>query len=168
MLNVTAEIERLRNLRVSQLQEEYSLLTGEVARSNNRAFLIKRIAWRLQARALGGLSEQARLKAAELAREQDLRIRPRPEIHSAYAGAAGSGPGPDPHPREVAGAPSPGQWLVREYRGRRIEVKALDRGFEWNGTSYRSLSAVAKAVTGSDWNGRLFFGLTTRKERPSC
>lgn len=53
----------------------------------------------------------------------------------------------------------PGQMLVREYKGRRLVVRVLDSGFEFNGQPYRSLTAIAKAVTGQHWNGRLFFGL---------
>ena len=55
--------------------------------------------------------------------------------------------------------PIPGTVLTRKYRGRLIEVTVLPKGFEWEGEVYRSLSAVAKAVTGSHWNGFLFFGL---------
>ena len=164
MLNVRHEIDRLRTLKVSQLQCEFEDLTGEPARSNNRTFLIKRITWRLQARAEGGLSERAIELASQLAREQDLRVRPRPEIHAAFADSV-----------ELSAAdassgttPTSGQWLVRSYRGRRIEVKVLESGFEWQGVTYPSLTAVAKAVTGSDWNGRLFFGLTGRKGTKKC
>ena len=61
--------------------------------------------------------------------------------------------------------PSPGTVLSREYHGREIRVVTLPDGFEWDGQHYGSLSAVARAVTGSKWNGRLFFGLTTRKRK---
>lgn len=57
------------------------------------------------------------------------------------------------------GSPIPGTVLAREYRGRLIEVTVLPKGFELDGQVYRSLSAAAKAVTGSHWNGLLFFGL---------
>ena len=53
--------------------------------------------------------------------------------------------------------------LTRKYRGRLVETKVLPYGFEYEGQVYTSLSAVAKAVTGSHWNGHLFFGLTTHK-----
>lgn len=159
MLNVQNEIKRLNGLTVSQLQAEYERVTGEAARSSNRVFLVKRIVWRMQAAAYGGLSERARQRAAELARESDLRVRPRPDIHAAFAAATG-----EAGSTRDRGLPLPGSILTREYRGRRIEVKVLDRGFEYGGVAYRSLTAVAKAVTGSDWNGRLFFGLTNRSE----
>ena len=59
--------------------------------------------------------------------------------------------------------PVPGTILTRKYRGRQVEAKVLPYGFEYEGQTYRSLSAVAKAVTGSHWNGHLFFGLTSVK-----
>jgi hypothetical protein len=65
--------------------------------------------------------------------------------------------------RADANAPMVGTVLVREWHDQRIEVRVLDDGFEWNGARYTSLSAVAKAITGAAWNGRLFFGLTTRR-----
>jgi hypothetical protein len=163
--NIKTEIDRLQKLRVSQLQEEFALVTGEIARSNNRAFLVKRIAWRKQAIAQGGLSERAIQKAATLAREQDLRVRPRPEVHAAFAESDSSLTAP-PTSASVSGElPAPGAWLTKVYKGRRLEVKVLERGFEFEGQRYGSLSAIAKAVTGCEWNGKLFFGLKNRGEK---
>lgn len=164
MLNIRHEIDRLRTLKVSELKQEFEQVAGEPARSNNRTFLIKRIAWRLQARAEGGLSERALALAARLAREGDLRVRPRPEVHAAYAESAQQAD----QGSSCGAMPAAGSWLIRSYRGRRVEVKLLESGFEWEGVRYPSLTAVAKAVTGSDWNGRLFFGLTGRKGNTSC
>ena len=61
--------------------------------------------------------------------------------------------------------PSPGTIIVKQYRGNEIRVLVLDDGFEWEAQHYRSLSAVARAVTGQRWNGLLFFGLTERKRK---
>ena len=57
-----------------------------------------------------------------------------------------------------------GTTLVRRWRGKDYYVKVLDDGYEYDGVIYRSLSAVAKAITGSHWNGPLFFGVTKRKK----
>ena len=65
-------------------------------------------------------------------------------------------PAPPPSPTRL---PLPGTVLTRQYRGRLIEVTVLPNGFEWEGQVFKSLTAVAKAVTGSHWNGFLFFGL---------
>ena len=53
----------------------------------------------------------------------------------------------------------PGTMLIREWNGERHEVMALDGGFDYQGRKYRSLSAVARQITGTKWNGPLFFGL---------
>ncbi len=60
--------------------------------------------------------------------------------------------------------PPPGQWLRREYKGCEILVQVLEKGFEFDGKHYRSLSAIAKAVTGAHWNGHLFFGLVRQEK----
>lgn len=164
-MNVQTEIRRLAAMTVSQLNAEFEAVWGEPARSNNRTYLIKRIAWRRQAAEQGGLSPQAKAKALELARDQDLRIRPSRALHRRFAQAmatdpAGSAlPAPPPAPDPLA----IGTVLTRTYRGRQIEVRVVARGFEHNGIVYASLTAVARAVTGSAWNGRLFFGLTSRR-----
>jgi hypothetical protein len=58
----------------------------------------------------------------------------------------------------------PGTILSRDYKGRRISVEVRENGFDYDGKLYRSLSAVAQAVTGTKWNGFLFWGLTQSKE----
>ena len=63
------------------------------------------------------------------------------------------------------GEPSVGITLVRVWRGQEIRVTEVQFGWEYHGVVYRSLSAIAKTITGSHWNGRLFFGLTKRKVR---
>ncbi len=163
MTEIDREVRRLKELPVRLLKEEYESLWGEPTRSNNRAFLVKRIVWRRQALECGGLSDEARQRALVLAKDVELRVRPEKEIHRAYARAESS---PTPEVNTRSGLlPAVGTTLVREYRGRRIEVRVLERGFEWDGVEYRSLTAVAEAVTGSAWNGRLFFGLSTQRNR---
>lgn len=148
----------------AELRDKYLEVFGEPTRSGNREFLFKRLAWRIQSLAEGGLSERARQRAAELARDADIRMTmPR--------GPAPPAPTPGATTRvlaaKVAGdghLPMPGALLTRKYRGRLIEVTVLPKGFDYDGQVYRSLSAVAKAVTGSHWNGHLFFGLTPQKK----
>jgi len=82
------EIEGLAELSVPELKAKYVEAFGERSRSGNAAFLRKRIAWRLQARAMGGLSDRARRRAEELADEADLRVRPpRPSRRPSTAGS---------------------------------------------------------------------------------
>ncbi len=143
-LDVNAELARLQDMSQRDLRAEYAELFEEESRSRNKQWLIKRIIWRIQANAFGGLSDRARLRAAEIANDADLRMK---------------APTNMPVVEEVPGVPNAGNVLTREYKGQLIEVTVLNKGFSWNGQAYRSLSAVAKAITGSNWNGYHFFGL---------
>lgn len=154
------EIETLEAMTPSDLRERYAAVFGEPSRSNNRRWLVRRIAWRLQALEAGDLSERARARAAELARDADLRSRPPGDF-------AHRGPALGAALRTVSGqvvrrddrVPVVGTVLVRPYQGTDHRVTVLTNGFEYGGTVYRSLSAVAYAITGSHWNGYHFFGL---------
>ncbi|HNO79226.1 MAG TPA: DUF2924 domain-containing protein [Phycisphaerae bacterium] len=157
-IDVASKLKSLRGMTIPVLRERYAEVFGEPTRSNNKQFLVKRIIWRMQALDEGGLSERARRRAAELARDADLRIRPPTK------------PVDDDAPTVITEAPfrvaaddrlpMPGTLLTREYKGQTIQVRVLHKGFEFDGEIYRSLSAVAGKVTGSHWNGYLFFGIT--------
>ena len=126
----------------------------------------RRIAWRIQANAEGGLSERARRRALEIADDADLRIRaPKTNFGQDFS--------IEPKlsiSRKVAGAldprlPPPGSYLEREFQGRCVLAKVLLDGFECDGKRYRSLSAIAQEVTGTKWNGFLFFNLSSTEEK---
>jgi hypothetical protein len=140
------------------LRARYAELFGEPTRAGNRAWLIKRIAWRLQALAEGDLSQRARQRALELARDADLRLcAPRsnfPAVMEADTSAKRrSARAHDPR------LPLPGTLLRRRYKGMVLQVQVQEHGFVFDGQRYPSLSAVAKAITGSHCNGFLFFRL---------
>lgn len=157
---VRKEIEALRNMTVSQLRQKHAEAFGEETRSHHKQFLFRRIAWRIQALAEGGLSERARRRALELANDADLRIRAPKAAFQEYGG---------PLPRHTverrlvtgidARLPPPGGFVERRYKGRDITVKVLANGFKYEDKIFRSLSAVAQEVTGTKWNGFAFFGL---------
>jgi len=160
-----AEIEGLRRMTVGQLRAKHLELFGEECRSNHKDFLFKRIAWRMQAVAEGGLSERARQRAMELANDADLRIRAPKDalangdaVEPAHAAEAEVDGGNDPR------LPMPGTILTREYKGRIISVEVRENGFEFDGKIYKSLSSIARAVTGTRWNGFLFFALAAGKD----
>jgi Protein of unknown function (DUF2924) len=146
--SLEVQIEELRKLPASALQAKYLELFGEESRSGNRQFLFRRVAWRLQALAEGDLSERARKRALELANDADLRVHP--AMASLKAPTA---TGPD---RRL---PAAGTTLRRFFRGRNLEVQVLEDGFQFEGRSYQSLSAIASEVAGSRWNGFAFFAL---------
>jgi hypothetical protein len=152
---------------VGELRREYAAVFGEPTRSFHKEFLIRRIAWRIQANAEGGLPERARRRALEIANDADLRTRAPGPARPPAAPPAKNAPGRVVTMRldvpADARLPMPGTLLTREYRGRTIRVRVLPNGFDYEGTIYRSLSAVAQVVTGAHWNGYLFFGLKSPK-----
>jgi hypothetical protein len=149
------EIAALQRLTVPQLRARYAEVYGEGTAAANRAWLVRRIAYRLQVLAEGDLSERARRRAAELANDADLRLSP-PRAQAAPAPPAVAPPAPAPKDPRL---PPPGTVLARPYRGETLQVRVLDDGFEFQGRVYPSLSAVARAITGSHCNGFLFFRL---------
>ena len=162
--SIGAMIKQLQRMSVGDLRANWEEVFGEPARSNNKDYLWKRIAWRIQADMEGGLSDQARERAREIAREGDIRLRPPRGAFEDDAEAASArkavarAPGRSRDPR----LPAPGTLISREYRGRLIEVLVKDDSFEYEGRPYRSLSAISKAVTGAHWNGYDFFALKNR------
>jgi len=151
------EIEALRKLKTKELQARYRELFGETSPSSNHAHLFRRVAWRLQVRAEGDLSERARQRAAYLADHADLRLR---APHQFWAQLQQPAEARDPPALKRDGRlPPAGSLLQRAYRGQSIVVKVLDDGFEYHGRPYTSLSAIASQVTGTRWNGFGFFGL---------
>lgn len=162
-VSLAVQTRELLGESVPMLKRRYEREFGESTTSNSRPYLVKRIAWRMQERMEGGLSERARLRARALADETELR-RSGPRV-SQMPGDAG----PDAERvtttlrlKPADRGPMPGTVIVREYKGERWVVRVLAKGFECRGTVHRSLSAAAQAITGSHWNGRLFFNLDKR------
>ena len=159
-LNISRQITALGRMMPKELRVRYAEVFGEPTRSGNKEFLIKRIAWRLQSQAEGGLSDRARRRAEQIARDADIRLTP-PRTPA----TAGNG-------RTVTGTmtsivddrfPPPGTVITRNYKHQTLRVTVLPNGFEYEGEVYRSISAVAKAVTGSHLSGIAFFNLGRRK-----
>ena len=159
--DIEKELVAMYKATTGEACERYAQLFGELPRTRHKAYLIRRIAWRLQAIAEGDLSERARRRAEELANDAEVRVTP--------PGGLGSGtqPGGDSSRRAIIFAdrrlPAPGTAIVRQYKGRTLRVLVLRDGLEFDGNRYRSLSAVAKAITGSHCNGYRFFKLEDRQ-----
>lgn len=155
-LNIGKEITALKRMTVVELRRKYAEVFGEITTSRHKDFLIRRIAWRLQANHEGGLSERARKRAKELAAESDVRLTA-PRMKASDSSGR----------RMVANIqvaqdnrlPMPGAVITRQYKGEIVEVRVLPHGFEYDGEIYRTLSAVSKKVTGTHWNGYHFFRL---------
>jgi len=132
------EIARLRALDLPSLQARWRTMFGRRAPAHlPKHLLVRIIAYRLQADVHGDLDPASVRYLDRLAKSRSDRSAPLPEMTSVR----------------------PGTVLVREWDGVVHHVMAVDEGFAWNGTSYRSLSQVARAITGTRWNGPRFFGL---------
>ena len=145
-MNLAAQVAALLNAPVAELAARYAEVYGGAPRSRrNAAWLRKRIAFKLQENAHGGLSRVARAALDKLTAEIQL-----PTTTEAP-------------PTDAQRGPRPGTVLQREWRGKPVRVLVTtDGAFEWDGKRFASLSAVAFAVTNTKWNGRLFFGLVER------
>jgi hypothetical protein len=109
------------------------------------------------------LSERARRRALEIADDADLRLGVPPDfLAESVPPLAGASPHRKPPHRDTR-LPVPGTVLTRQYENRRIVVTVLEDAFEYQSRRYRSLSAIAREVTGTRWNGLLFFGLAERR-----
>ena len=138
-------LARLPELDLGELRQRWrALYKADASPHLSRELLVRAVAYRMQEVALGGLrsqrQRQLRHVAQQLNQTAEIRRRARLELKS-------------------------GTRLVREWRGRTYEVLVLDDGFSWQGTHYRSLSAVARKITGTPWSGPLFFGL--KRNRPA-
>jgi hypothetical protein len=155
-LLIGAEVAALRQQTAKELRQRFAELFGQLTHTGNRTWLVRRIAWRLQALAEGDLSERARRRAAELANDADLRLGPPPApratSHRQVPTPANSVDG-----ERDNRLPPPGTVLTRPYKGQVLQVLVRSDGFEFDGRLFPSLSAAAKAITGSHCNGFLFF-----------
>jgi hypothetical protein len=159
-MGMAQQITGLQGLTVKELRAKYGEVFGEATSAGNRDWLIKRVAWRMQALAEGGLTDRAKRRAEELANEADLRVvAPRERVERVQPAA------PKPVSHSDNRLPPPGTIITRPYKGNVLQVKVLSKGFEYDGKLYPSLSALAKAITGSHCNGFLFFRLAAKGGR---
>ena len=166
---VLIAIENLRWESLATLREKYREVFQEEMRSRHREHLFRRIAWHLQALAEGDLSERARGRAHQIARDADLRAVA-PHDFFTVGGESVETTRGDRNRRDSR-LPLPGTVLSRKWKGRTLLVEVLAEGFRYENRHSASLSAIALAVTGTRWNGLAFFGLTRpaggeHKERP--
>ena len=161
---IEEEVAALGDLPREELAARWSKAYGcPPPKGVKRGLLARAAAWHLQARHLGGLSPMAR-KAIRDATQQEKNSRavaPGKLREDGNALDADQGESPQPPPSKPAVGPRirPGMRLVREWNGRTHVVDVSEDGFVFDGKTYRSLSAIAKRITGAHWSGRRFFGL---------
>ena len=155
------ELCNLELMKIGELTRRYQEIFGEPCRSCNKTYLVRRIAWRLQANAEGGLSERARRRIEELADDAEIRLTP-PKNSESKVSTVGTKTSVLNVGRDKR-LPPPGNCIQRVYKDRIIQVIVLADGFEFDGKKYKSLSAIAKSITGSHVNGFHFFQLGDAK-----
>ena len=141
---ILARLAALKNMTVNELKAEWQALFDAPAPNNSRTFLESRLAYRIQELTYGGPDKQTRRLLDLLADEVEGTLTRKAQIAD---------------PRN----PVVGTKLIREWDGIAHTVTVLKDGFDWGGRRYKSLSAVARAITGTRWNGYRFFGLRERQ-----
>ena len=142
--SVLARLAALKAMSVRELKAEWEKLFGSTAPNNSRKFLEFRIAYRIQELTYGGPDRETRSMLDLLADEVEGHARRKHRIADSRN-------------------PVTGTKLIREWDGVEHTVTVLRDGFDWQGRKFKSLSAVARAITGTRWNGYRFFGLRERK-----
>ena len=145
---VLARIAALQTASMSELKQQWQELFDKPAPPYNRRFLESRLAYRIQELAYGGLKPETVRRLEALGEQIDGRGREKRKKPAA-------------HDRPIAGTR-----LIREWQGVEHMVTVTEDGYDWQGRPYKSLSAVARAITGTRWNGWTFFGLKSQKARP--
>ena len=135
------ELDRLAGLDLAGLASRWRRVFGRAAPPGlSRALLHRALAYRIQANALGGLDRETGRALDRMAPGRTGEVIPMPELRGR----------------------KPGTLLVREWQGAMHSIMVLESGFAWEGKSYPSLSEVARAITGTKWNGPRFFGLRSK------
>ncbi|MCW5775868.1 MAG: DUF2924 domain-containing protein [Phycisphaeraceae bacterium] len=156
----TIQIDALQRMTTSELAERFAELHGYPCRTRHRGYLVRKIAWRLQANAEGDLTERARRRAEELADDAQVRVMtPKTLVCPPQPGPPTTAHRSLSEIHDDPRVPPVGSAIVREYKGRTLRVIVRSDGFEWEGERYRTLSAVAKRITSSHINGFRFFRL---------
>ncbi len=151
MTTIAQQLRELHDLTPADLAVRYEELFEKQPRIRNKAWLRRQVAWRLQEREYGGLSPRAKARLEDLIAQIDLPLaRPEPKRQQRKRAS---------NQRELM----VGTTLTRTWHDQEIQVEVRENGFEWDGTLYKSLSAIARAVTGATWSGPLFFGIKGRK-----
>jgi len=153
--DLIAQIMALKNASLADMRAKYQEVCGDLrSDSRNRIYLWRKIAYRLQELHYVGLSEAGQSRINGLIEKYD------PANNKSLR--------PEKTPEELRSRttkvrdkrlPIPGAIIRKEYKGRMLEVRVLEKGFEFEGKPYNTLSSVANAVTGAKWNGFLFFGI---------
>lgn len=145
--SISSRIIALKDTPTSDLKKQWRDLFDTDPPPFNRQYLVSRLAYRIQELAYGGLSTAAKRKLEHIGEDLDGGDRQKSRRRS-----------------DRDRAPISGTRLLREWQGVEHIVTVTHNGFEWDGRPYKSLSAIAYAITGTRWNGWVFFGLKNKRQ----
>ncbi|MBI5724823.1 MAG: DUF2924 domain-containing protein [Planctomycetes bacterium] len=145
---ILKQLAELQDMPYPALKERWRSLYGTEPPAYKREHIIRRLAYRIQELAFGGLPDETKAELERIAEEDEGRRKGNPTRRGKSKGTR----------------PLPGTRIVRDWNGQRHEITAVEGGFEYKGRKYKSLSAIAKAITGAHWSGPQFFGLRTAKQ----
>jgi hypothetical protein len=153
---VLAQIAQIEKMSIKELKVKYIELYGDDALpQSNKMYLFRRIAFKIQEQAYGGLLETAKARIDELITEYDP-LSNLGKSKRKKATVEQSSPFQPPRKRSF---PLPGTVITKHYKDTVIHVKVLQKGFEYNGKVYNSLSRIACVITGSHLSGFTFFSI---------
>ena len=141
-ISVIKQVAALPGMSIGELKSIWRKFNETEPPPFNRAFLVKRLSYQIQEFSLGGLEKETEERLERLAKEDEIKIDKSPTGEKLL----------------------PGTRLVREWKGCEHCCTALEDGFEYQGRRFKSLSAVANHITGTKWNGFVFFGLRKQKQ----
>jgi hypothetical protein len=151
-----SKVSDLQKMGLDELRAEYERVFGKPTKSRNRKQLFARISRKLQE---GGSGPSQSVLTA--------KFKPKGKQPKKGGGIQQKKHRAKPVGSRDPRLPKPGTTITKEYNGKTINVRVLENGFEYGGREFRSLSAIAGHITGSTWNGFLFFGLTKRQDKKS-
>jgi Protein of unknown function (DUF2924) len=157
--SVLRQIQELEAMSVRELQAKHLELYGFETRSKHKTQLFKRLAWRVQELKWGGIPDEVIERLREIEDDRDARFLP-PRKPSERVEVV------EVPRRAQKRVPVPGTVVEREYEGELHRVTILDKGVSYRGRQFRSLSGVAREITGTIWNGKRFFGLVDANGGP--
>lgn len=143
---IPVRLATLKSAPTSDLKQEWRELFDTAPPPFNRRYLESRLAYRIQELAYGGLKPETIRRLERLGEELDGGDRKKSRVRADLMPIAGTR-------------------LIREWQGTEQTVTVTQDGFEWQGRPYRSISAIARAITGTRWNGWVFFGLKNHRSR---
>jgi len=143
---IPARLAALKAMKTPELKAQWRELFDSEPPPFNRRYLESRLAYRIQELAYGGLKPETVKRLERLGEELDGGDRSKSRIRADLKPIAGTR-------------------LIREWQGVEHVVTVTADGYEWQGRPYKSLSSVARAITGTRWNGWVFFGLKNRSRR---